>query len=136
MTAENIGDADQQRLDSLLQAISSEAGFRVGLNDLIRRWNNFVSQVENEYKDSLYEYANDLSTRDIIERVLRESPATVSSSLFGQVEPLDARFLRATREVNRPIQQQHGQPSFWWYRVPAKPSPELHGDLQSEGIVS
>ena len=33
------------------------------LGSLLRRWSEFVTQVERGYDDSIYEYTNDLSVR-------------------------------------------------------------------------
>jgi hypothetical protein len=35
---------------------------------------NFVTEVERGYNDSIYEYANNLSTRNILEAVVQQVP--------------------------------------------------------------
>lgn len=136
MKARRVRDEDQDALQRLLRALSRDAGFTVRVEDLVQRWMKFVGQVEDGYNDSIYEYANDLAVRDVIEKILTDSSREFSNRLLAEVNPLDRRFLDATRQVSRPVRRQHERAlSPFWYRVPINLEPELYTDLQSEGII-
>ncbi|MCB1029747.1 MAG: hypothetical protein KDA95_00330 [Acidimicrobiales bacterium] len=100
---------------------------------LTSSWRTFVVSVERGYGDSIYEYTNDLTTRDRVALVLEE----VSDEVRGTVEPelvtIDARFVEATGPSQVPIPGGDGQ--GWWWRVPSRLEGELRSDLEAERIL-
>ena len=58
----NLSPNERTELARLLDGSSLDA--------LLREWRAFVTQVERGYDDSIYEYTNDLSVRDRLERLL------------------------------------------------------------------
>ncbi len=127
-------DADEaKRLNEVLSKWSMRAKSRVSLDGLLSRWENFVAEVERGYGSSIYDYANDLSVRDVLDDVLESLPAVTAAKIRPRVEPWDERFEQATRTVQRPVVKgDRHQP--WHFRVPNILGDELRSDLENEGI--
>jgi hypothetical protein len=124
---------EQDALSSLLAEASERAKHPVTLELLLERWTNFVTAVEGGYADSIYEYTNDLATRDLIERIARAAPETVGRKIDAAVAPIDERFLAVTRVASRPVPG--GGNERWSARIPNVPGSELAEDLRAEGCA-
>ncbi len=124
-------------LEGVLQRLSRRAGYPMSLQQLLQQWRNFVVRVEQGYADSIYEYMNELSVRDLLEEILRSVPHGLQKALAQWITPWDKRFAEATREIGRamlPAVEQEA-PLWWWFRIPKNPGEELEEDLRSEGLL-
>lgn len=121
----DLGPDERDELARLLAGAS--------LHALLRDWAAFVSAVERGYDDSIYDYTNDLSARDALERVIAPAGPSLRAALEAVVTPDDRRFEAATTESARPLGE--GRPNWWWRRVPRRPSAELADDLASLGYL-
>jgi hypothetical protein len=130
-----LGAEDQRRLQQALDGMTSETHVRITLGQLFREWASFVSEVERGYDDSIYEYANDLSTRAHLARIEGALSDQGQQALNAVLEPLDERFRRATKEIAAPLIDlvKNDRPTPWFNRVPLQPGNELAEDLRSEG---
>lgn len=102
----------------------------------LRRWAAFVRQVETGYDDTIYDYTNDLSVRDLLEEQLAPLSPADGEALRAELHPWDQRFEAATRPSIRPVApgvKDRERP--WWFRIPLKLSEELASDLRSEGVI-
>jgi len=123
-------------IDSAVEVLAKQAKFSFTFDDLLKRWSNFVTATELGYEDSIYEYTNDLATRDVIQRVLLGIPESLSAKVIEIVQCDDDRFLQATRKIERSLADRKSfEDSPWWFRVPRKMSDELRNDLESEGLL-
>lgn len=105
-------------------------------NDLLRRWESFVSSVEKGYQDNFQQYMKDISVRNGIEEVLRQAPELLSLKLAAMLRPLDERFQATTRDLKQPLSAGMTKwASPWWARIPRKVVGELESDLRAEGIL-
>ena len=132
-----LSPEEAQELKRLLASLSERAKYPLSLNDLLERWKNFVHQVEQGYQHSIYEYTNDLSTRDLLEEILLGVPSALHDKLANIIAPPDKRFFDSTLEVARPLLQgiDGESPNAWWLRVPKKLTEQLEEDLRSEQII-
>jgi len=123
-------------LNATLRRLSKRAKHPITLEHLLQRWQDFVVQIERGYEDSIYEYTNDLSVRDLWEEILRGVPQGLRQELSEWIRPWDERFYKATRSVRRPILSA-GRSSlhWWWFRVPKRVGEALGADLRFEGIL-
>jgi hypothetical protein len=106
------------------------------LGAMLGGWRSFVSQVERGYDDSIYEYTNDLSVRDRLERVVAGAGPGLRAKLAAALEDVDARFTAATHEAARPLGEFPGHSPPWWRRVPQRRAGELAEDLESLGYLA
>src|SRR5215469_12338648 len=96
--------ANEARIvESILAPLSARARYPLSLERLLQRWSNFVAEVANGYEDSIYEYTNDLSTRDILEAVVQQAPPPLRDRLSEVLHPIDRRFIDATNAVQRSL---------------------------------
>ncbi len=109
-------DEARQLADSL-QALSTRLGREVSLRGLLTRWSGFVAEVERGYELTVYDFTNDLSTRDHIEEVLTALPGELQVRLAAKVKQTDERFMAATEGVVKALRD---RPHEWWKRVPKK----------------
>jgi hypothetical protein len=99
---------------------------REGRAGLVRRWREFVEQVERGYRLGLEDYRNDLDIRAILE---------LAGGADEAIEGLDAR-LRAllTATTVRVWESAAGDP-FWDFGYPANATGELLEELRAEGLA-
>jgi hypothetical protein len=103
------------------------------LGALLNRWSAFVTAVERGYADSIYEYTNDLSVRDRLERVAAGAGPALAAKLRGALAEDDRRFDAATQEGGRALGNFAGEAPAWWRRVPRRAVGELAEDLDALG---
>lgn len=99
---------------------------REGREGLVRRWREFVEQVERGYRLGLEDYRNDLDLRGILRQAGAED---------AEVQALDER-LRAwlTPAQKRLWESAPGEP-FWDFGYPRNAGPELREDLAQAGLL-
>jgi hypothetical protein len=117
-------DLDPEQRDELTRLLDGSS-----LGSLLQAWQRFVTAVERGYDDSIYEYTNDLSVRDRLERVVAAASPGLRAQLEQALAPDDRRFEAATEEAARPLGSTYT--TWWWQRVPARPGDELAQDLAS-----
>jgi len=100
------------------------------LGALLQKWSRFVTAVERGYDDSIYEYTNDLSVRDRLERVIACASPGLRAQLEGVLAAEDKRFEAATEEAARPLGVAYT--GWWWRRVPLRRVGELAQDLRDQ----
>ena len=133
MTSETfeLSQEEEKSLDPIVTALSDRAGHCITLAYLLDRWVWFVEVVERGYDDSIYEYTNDVSVRDLLESVIDACPAPLRNRLMDRLGEWDGRFLKATAPWPKPLlsQEGSGRPGWWWVRVPLRSGDELEKDL-------
>jgi len=97
---------------------------RDGKDGLLRRWREFVEQVERGYPFGLEDYRNDLDLRAIIRL----------AGIEDEVRELDRRLekLLVSKEI-RVWESAEGNP-FWDFGYPANAAPLLE-DLRAEQLL-
>ncbi len=99
---------------------------REGRLGLLRRWREFVEQVERGYPLGLEDYRNDLDVRAIISLAGVEDDA---------IRALDERFKKTlTARETRVWESAPGDP-FWDFGYPAQAGEDLIEDLRREGLM-
>jgi hypothetical protein len=127
----HLSREEELLLKPILASMSRKAGHTLTLPLLLERWENFVSEVEEGYDDSIYEYTNDLSVRDLLQVVVDNCPLALRDKLIGALRIWDERFNKATEESKRPVlPDKERSQAWWWFRVPVKRGSELVNDLQ------
>ena len=127
---------EQQDLARLLAELAKRSGREDSLAAMLRRWSDLVTQVERGYDDSIYEYTNDLSVRDRLERVVQGAGPGLRAKLEGGLAEDDRRFEAATEVSARPLGDfTKTEPPWWWRRVPRRRAGELAEDLESLGYL-
>jgi hypothetical protein len=122
---------EQPSFDSTEQAILDEVGRRlradgwaahVTVSRLLRNWQQLSISVD-QYKLTIDDYTNDLTSRDGLELVLSQSPGALHTKLRQFVESADKEFLARTHEDKEKslgrfyrIDEFSG---WWWKRRPA-----------------
>ncbi len=125
-----LSEEDVEVVHRILAKFSDQAKFPITLDFLLQRWGNFATEVEQGYSDTHYDYLNDLSTRDLLEALMLQVPTSTQGNLHVIVHPIDTRFIRATRSIEKPVSGEERHRSlFWWYRVPKKLTEELKIEL-------
>jgi hypothetical protein len=120
----------------VIEDLSTRAGYPITLDGLVEAWSDFVRRVENGYEDSIYEYVNDLSMRELINEVSSRLPPAEQLRLQNVVDPLDARFKQATRRVSKVTAHTLlANLSPQGRRIPNVLTEELREDLIAEGIL-
>jgi hypothetical protein len=96
-----------------------------GREGLIRRWREFVAEVEKGYKLGLEDYRNDLDLRMII---------AMAGAEDAEVRALDERLRKALVPMKQRLWESGPGEPFWDFGYPRNASGQLLQDLKLEGI--
>ena len=126
-------------LERVLGSLNSRAQHRqpMTIESLVTAWARFVEAVERGYELSIYEYANDLAVRDLLDMVISQVPDRLGNVLRAQLEQLDDRYRLATKSSPRPLLPgRDTSDSPRWWRLPRRLNGELKDDLISDGVIT
>ncbi len=129
-----LSEEEVQSLAPVLAAIGARAKRLLTLEELLSGWREFVGQVQAGYMLTGYDYANDLSTRDLLEELLVAAREPLRTKLADEIiAPVDAQFRSATRVLTTPLRLgSPEQPHWWWFRAPNDLTGELAADLLAD----
>lgn len=101
-------------------------------SERLGEWSNIVNSVTEGYKFSAQDYTNDLTIRDLIEKVRQILSPEGQQVLASVLQPIDEQFLRATYRFNVALcsAEKGEEMGFWWYRVPKRQGKDLAEFLQ------
>jgi hypothetical protein len=100
------------------------------LAHMLRSWESLVVAIERGYQDSIYEFTNDLSIRDVLAELEQLAPPQLAAKLSMALTPLDLRLDAATKVAKRSLAPPSSTTSWWWSRVPKLQIGELAADLR------
>ena len=131
-----LSPEDELVLEPILASLSRRMQCTLTLSLLVDRWKKFVFDVEEGYDDSIYEYTNDISIRDLLQGVVDKCPLVLCNKLIKSLQIWDDRFKKATRVTTCSVlPDREKSQAWWWFRIPIKLSPELENDLKVEGLI-
>jgi len=99
---------------------------REGRAGLVRRWREFVEQVEHGYRLGLEDYRNDLDVRGILE---------LAEAMDAEVRELDERLKKLLAPAKLRVWESAPGNPFWDFGYPRNAGAELAADLKAEGLV-
>ena len=104
---------------------------RDGRAGLLRRWREFVGQVEKGYPLGLEDYRNDLDVRAILEL----AGAGSGDASAAEIQELDERLKNMLVATSVRVWESAPSP-FWDFGYPRNAGPELTEDLRAEGLLA
>jgi hypothetical protein len=99
---------------------------REGRAGLIRKWREFVEQVERGYPFGLEDYRNDLDIRAIL---------LVAGAEDDEVFALDERLKKLLIAPDKRVWESAPGEPFWDFGYPNNAGPDLLEDLRSEELA-
>jgi hypothetical protein len=119
---------------------AGEVAQHVTLIGLLGSWCGLVEQVELGYQECVYEYANDVDSRRILERVASTGSPEAREALLAWLRTWDERYDEATVRASTPFlgRADPNSPyaaSPWHWRIPRRLVGDLKADLEDMGIV-
>lgn len=119
-----------------LDAIAAVVGFTPTLGELLTEWAVFVARLEIGYDDSIYDYLDDLATRDLLQQIMDTASLTLRQKLASALQSWDVRFTQATHTVDdTQAQIAWNGDSAWDRRVPNVLTGDLASDLRGAGLA-
>jgi hypothetical protein len=117
--------------DSEIEAYLQDNGYpahlvREGRAGLVRRWREFVEQVERGYRLGLEDYRNDLDIRGILE---------LAGAANDEVLALDERLRSLLLPAQGRMWESAPGDPFWDFGYPRNAGVELAADLKAEGLA-
>ncbi len=111
------------------------------LERLVDKWEAVVAQVVRGYDQDFDDWLTDMDLRDRLQGELLGAGANPEGALIGRLRAADETFRGATAQTG-PIwgadvaaDEEHDPELTWWYfRVPRAPGPQLAEDLALEGL--
>jgi hypothetical protein len=105
----------------------SESVRQDGLNYLIPRWHLFAEKYADT-ESSIYEWLNDLDTRNIIDEILSILSDKDKTSIIHDLKEIDDRVIKKTFEVNEcvwgdKVEKENGfdrYKNWYFYRINEK----------------
>jgi len=101
---------------------------RSGRAGLIKRWSEFVGEVEKGYRLGLEDYRNDLDLRGIL--------ATLGLDDDPCVQEADLRLLKVLEPAAKRVWESCEGSPFWDFGYPRNATGDLLDDLKSESLVA
>jgi hypothetical protein len=98
-----------------------------GRAGLIRRWCEFVSEVEHGYQYRLHDYRHDLDIRGIL--------ALTGLDADPAVQDADERLRPLLTHTEQRVWESAPGGAFWDFGYPRKASGRLLQDLKAEGLL-
>lgn len=95
---------------------------REGRAGLVRKWRDFVEQVERGYRLGLEDYRNDLDVRAILAQAGAED---------AEILALDERLRKLLTACDRRVWESAPGDPFWDFGYPVNAGPDLKDDLRS-----
>jgi hypothetical protein len=95
---------------------------REGRTGLVRKWREFVEQVERGYKLGLEDYRNDLDVRAILAQAGAEDEEVVA---------LDERLKKLLVACDKRVWESAPGEPFWDFGYPHNAGPQLMEDLRA-----
>lgn len=99
---------------------------REGRAGLVRRWREFVEQVERGYRLGLEDYRNDLDIRGILE---------LAGAADDEILALDERLRGVLLPAKSRVWESAPGEPFWDFGYPRNAGAELAADLEAEGLA-
>ena len=120
-----MSDAEVQ--DYLQENGYPEHVVREGRAGLLRRWREFVEQVERGYSLGLEDYRNDLDIRAIL---------ALAGAEGDEVRLLDERLRKMLKASDVRVWESGEGAPFWDFGYPRNAGADLMEDLRTEGLVA
>lgn len=99
-------------------------------------WRELVRDIERGYAYTIYDYTNDLSTRDMLDDAVHGAPRDRQEELRRRIAMWDERFRAATEPSLQHLPgRNRGSTGDWWHRVPMMRHGEFEADLVAEGLI-
>jgi hypothetical protein len=117
---------DAQVQDYLRDNGYPEHVVRGGRAGLVRRWREFVEQVERGYSLGIEDYRNDLDVRGII---------ALAAADDAEVHALDERLKELLTATNARVWESGPGEAFWDFGYPRNAGPDLLNDLRNEKLL-
>jgi hypothetical protein len=111
---------------------SNNPSFSLGRS--LNEWHSLVNSVNNGYPLGIYDYTNELTSRDILQRFLNSLSGGLREKVGQQIEVLDSTFRNCTEETKLVLagtRKSNEDMDWWWRRVPSRLEGELKEDMQS-----
>jgi len=118
--------SDEQIQDYLRENDYPEHVVREGRAGLLRRWKEFVEQVERGYSLGLEDYRNDLDVRAIL---------SLAGAEDDTVRALDERLKKLLVATDTRVWESMAGEPFWDFGYPRNAGPDLLEDLRAEGLI-
>jgi hypothetical protein len=96
---------------------------REGRAGLVRKWRDFVEQVERGYSLGLEDYRNDLDVRAILAMARAED---------DEIFALDGRLKKLLTACHQRVWESASGEPFWDFGYPRNAGPDLLEDLHNE----
>src|SRR5438046_1079964 len=114
----NLTPEEQAAVRSLEVSLSQRSRFALTLDKLFHLWNDFVNEVEAGYGSTVDEYLNDLSTRDLLDKIVNALSESGQHKVMARIRPIDERFAQATEpDVKKSLEKFFKPgPGWWWSR--------------------
>jgi hypothetical protein len=103
---------DQKVLDAMLAVSSRRGGQALTLEELVARWNSFVTELDRGWRFSHQDYEQALANRAILDELDECLSAQGRQQLLATVLEADRRFLALTAPINGQLRRP------WWQRIP------------------
>jgi hypothetical protein len=128
-----LSQADTKLVTDFLAELSEASQHRQSLNRLISRWKNFSASVAKGYNDTIYDYENDLSIRDILDKIMEKLSESGKNEVAMHIEHADKSFVSSTRSIALPSHKIYDEDKWWQSRVPLYLSDELKQEFIDAG---
>ncbi|MCO7237613.1 hypothetical protein [Aeromicrobium sp. CnD17-E] len=100
-----------------------------GPSEYCEDWEGFTADVLSGYSGSLYEYENELSVRDVLEKVMGDPELSTFPDWLAYEASIERTDTRLRRLLQNGVEVRPGRP-WWWSHLPPHGGGEFAEDIR------
>ena len=100
----------------------------------VQKWSSFVDEIKQGYNLGIYDYVNDLSPRDLLQRLADVLPEDINKKITLAVKPIDDEYSSLTQSTELALagpEEGNSKLAWWYHRIPKALDGELKEDIDS-----
>ena len=117
-----------QNLQELENLLLSDIKYPITYQDLLNNWEQLANDCA-DYKEFIYEYINDLTVRNLLQKFIDSATGKLKSKIVDEVTEIDLTFKNNTKEIAVPFIKADVV-NWWELRIPQKAILEFTEDVE------
>ena len=135
MFRDSLNKSERDQFDKAMNAYALSLGRSAfSFDEYAEKWRAFIDRINRGYELTIYDYTNDLSARDILQRFIDSLPANFAQRALEYIQPDDESFRKVTQETRLALigtESSSEKLAWWWHRLPKNLTGELKEDVSS-----
>jgi hypothetical protein len=127
-------DENAQLQEAIRHHVASSQSPSFSVDGQLNKWQGLVNKIRNGYPLGVYDYTNELSSRNVLEDFAQHLSGSLEIKVRNVMKAIDEAFLDETEEssiILAGTAESSAKLPWWWHRMPKKLEGELKEDIES-----